>query len=438
MNEPSIPILIYSDAPCKNTGLARITRDLALLINTRPETRDRFRAASYGHFGNGNKELPFQQYCVGNYEEGQKELRKVWENWSEGYRGILLTITPPSWIFWLACPKYAYLNDDGTQNREFKAISDWIQTKPFDVWAYLAIENCSWFDKFNTVTKGIIEGVERPLFYTRWGAWIAEKTFGDGVRRSWIHHGIWSESWKRASRERIWQLRKDVGMGPNDLLIGCVATNTTRKRLGLLFPMIVELQKLLSKNLKVKLWLHTDVMQRDWSLMGLITDFGFSREDIYITSSNAARPDSWLCEFYSACDVTVLPTLGEGFGYPVIESLACGTPVITSSFGGQAELLMEFRPGWLVAPVGKDIDGINNLVKVCYNPKDWSEAVLRAWGEKRTRTRQDGSCDLEKECAAHAANWDWERQWPLWVQWLKQGIEPGGEVEYREPVHEHA
>jgi glycosyltransferase involved in cell wall biosynthesis len=49
---------------------------------------------------------------------------------------------------------------------------------------------------------------------------------------------------------------------------------------------------------------------------------------------------------YSAAEVSVFPSLWEGFGIPVIESMACGTPVITSNLsclpevaGGQAVLV---------------------------------------------------------------------------------------------------
>jgi len=48
---------------------------------------------------------------------------------------------------------------------------------------------------------------------------------------------------------------------------------------------------------------------------------------------------------YSAADVLLLPSRSEGFGVPLIESAACGTPVITSDFGPMRELCFS---GWLV------------------------------------------------------------------------------------------
>ena len=56
--------------------------------------------------------------------------------------------------------------------------------------------------------------------------------------------------------------------------------------------------------------------------------------------------DDMMSAFYTACDVLLAPSKGEGFGVPMIEAQACGTPVIASDFTAQTELV---GPGWLVA-----------------------------------------------------------------------------------------
>lgn len=45
-----------------------------------------------------------------------------------------------------------------------------------------------------------------------------------------------------------------------------------------------------------------------------------------------------LVALYSACQVFVFPSLSEGFGWPVIEAQACGTPVIASSTAPMPEV----------------------------------------------------------------------------------------------------
>ena len=57
---------------------------------------------------------------------------------------------------------------------------------------------------------------------------------------------------------------------------------------------------------------------------------------------------------YNACEILVYPSDYEGFGMPVLEAMACGTPVIAldnTAFpefaGGVAHLLPDARPGTL-------------------------------------------------------------------------------------------
>jgi glycosyltransferase involved in cell wall biosynthesis len=49
-------------------------------------------------------------------------------------------------------------------------------------------------------------------------------------------------------------------------------------------------------------------------------------------------PDRLLWAAYRLARVTVFPSLNEGFGLPVAESLASGTPVITSAYGSMREI----------------------------------------------------------------------------------------------------
>jgi glycosyltransferase involved in cell wall biosynthesis len=67
-------------------------------------------------------------------------------------------------------------------------------------------------------------------------------------------------------------------------------------------------------------------------------------------------PDDALPALYRAADVFALPSLHEGFGIPVLEALACGTPVVTSNVsalpeiaGDAAELVDPYDVGAIAA-----------------------------------------------------------------------------------------
>ena len=52
-----------------------------------------------------------------------------------------------------------------------------------------------------------------------------------------------------------------------------------------------------------------------------------------------ARDDATLARAYRAADITLLPSLGENLPYVALESLACGTPVVSFAIGGMPEII---------------------------------------------------------------------------------------------------
>lgn len=65
----------------------------------------------------------------------------------------------------------------------------------------------------------------------------------------------------------------------------------------------------------------------------------------------------------NACDVFVFPSLNESFGVVIIESMACGKPVVATCVGGVPEIVRRSDVGILVKPA---------------DPKSLSEGILEA------------------------------------------------------------
>lgn len=63
----------------------------------------------------------------------------------------------------------------------------------------------------------------------------------------------------------------------------------------------------------------------------------------------AGVPDASLATLYAGARMTILPSLEEGFGLPVVESMACGTPVVCSNAASLPEIAGDsavyFAPG---------------------------------------------------------------------------------------------
>jgi glycosyltransferase involved in cell wall biosynthesis len=74
--------------------------------------------------------------------------------------------------------------------------------------------------------------------------------------------------------------------------------------------------------------------------------------------------DADLPFWYAAADLSVVPSITlEGFGLVVLESLACGTPVIASDTGGMAEVLPDLAEGLLIPP-GDTVRLAHALIRV--------------------------------------------------------------------------
>jgi hypothetical protein len=106
----------------------------------------------------------------------------------------------------------------------------------------------------------------------------------------------------------------------------------------------------------VWLYLHTEPSQamQGLDLRALLTATGVPMDRVKFADSYSYRmgiPKEALAAIYSAMDVMLQPSRGEGFGIPAIEAQACGTPVIVSNATAQPELvgdgwLVEVQPSW--------------------------------------------------------------------------------------------
>jgi glycosyltransferase involved in cell wall biosynthesis len=98
------------------------------------------------------------------------------------------------------------------------------------------------------------------------------------------------------------------------------------------------------------LYLHTE---RDGAMGGinlvhLLEACGVKKEQYKIVDPYTYRtgfPQQALAALYTASDVLLACSMGEGFGIPVIEAQACGTRVIVSDYTAQPELV---GAGWAV------------------------------------------------------------------------------------------
>jgi glycosyltransferase involved in cell wall biosynthesis len=91
--------------------------------------------------------------------------------------------------------------------------------------------------------------------------------------------------------------------------------------------------------------------------------------------------------FYNLADLFVLPSLYEGFGIPLLEAMACGCPVLTSTTGSPPEVVED--AGYLVDPIKVD-DIAAGICEVLSNFERRSAMVAK--GLERVKDFSWGKC----------------------------------------------
>lgn len=127
-----------------------------------------------------------------------------------------------------------------------------------------------------------------------------------------------------------------------------------------------------------------------FNLPNLLKAVGLSDEFVRVLNSDVNRtgyPEEFLAGVYTASDVMLQATYGEGFGVPVIEAQACGTRVITSNWAasqdlaGEDSFLVDGQPFWDEPQQSfyqiPNIGSIVNALKLAYDaPRGISKASI--------------------------------------------------------------
>lgn len=395
------PILFLSDSPHMPTGLARITKDLAVHTSSLPE----FRVGVMGRGGWGSRQLPFAQYNFPQEAQwGEAYIEAVWEDFAGSDEGIIFTIWDISRLHWFSKPLIS--NTPGGMSNQLRLF---LTSGRFKRWGYFPVDATGIHNKMTVIMADALTGFDRVLAYTVFGSQILSNTLSRDI--DWIPHGYNAKTFQ--PRDKVGG-RVGLNWKDTDFGIGCVMTNQERKDWGLAFSIIAGLKQTIPN---LKFWAHVDVLERAWDLRALIYDFGL-KDQVTVTMTGQYSSEQ-LSYLYSACDLTILPSLGEGFGYPIVESLACGVPVLHGKYGGGAELVPV--EDWLIEPAAYRLSTGWNVLRPVFDWKDWAGAVEKF----RAAYQYDPPRDT---CVRSVEHLKWENLWPsVWRKWMLDGLNGAGD-----------
>ena len=347
--------MIVSHTPTATTGYGRVARRFA----------HTFRAAGHdvvamaaGYRG-GPHELPYPVFPWDGLS-ADPFMRCAEDFHSE----VILTIGDP-WMF----EKLPSLN---------RGPCKWIAYFPIDGYP-LPEEWKKW-----------VRAVDVPVVFSLFTRELV--TEATGMAPPLIYHGVDTNVFAPMDQEQA----KANAHVSGRFVVGVVARNQQRKNL----PALVKaFARFAADKPEAILYLHTQVIG-DFNMLELVRRFGVKDKTRVTEGLGTDRgvPDAMLATVYNAMDVFVLPTMAEGFGLPIIEAQACGTPVLATDFSACSELLPDpiqrlkvketliMRRNFEQAVV--DIDDIVAKLEYLYTHRD----ELRQLGER---------------CHAFAQQFDW-------------------------------
>lgn len=169
-----------------------------------------------------------------------------------------------------------------------------------------------------------------------------------GIPSVYIPHGIDTKIYRPTPDIDGVATREFMGVPEDTFLVGIVAANKANGSIH---------RKAFAENLLAfatfhkkypnsQLYIHSEPSRvyGGFELAGILRAVGLDKSAVLLPDPMALRggyPEKHLAAFYTAFDVLLSTSYGEGFGIPTVEAQACGTRVITSNFAASKDLASE-------------------------------------------------------------------------------------------------
>ena len=224
----------------------------------------------------------------------------------------------------------------------------------YDVWVYNQWESdipvISWVPLDHvTMPTGVAKFLKRenvtPVAMSPFGKRQMDDT---DIESTYIPHGIDTNVYKKTEKINGVPTREFMGVADDVFLVTMVAANKAngqihRKAYG---ENLLAFAAFLKQRPDAHLYLHTDPspITGGFDLGVLLKAVGIPQDKVTIANREQLRvgyPQEQLAAIYTASDVLLATSYGEGFGVPKLEAMACGTRVIASNWAACPDLVSE-------------------------------------------------------------------------------------------------
>jgi len=274
-----------------------------------------------------------------------------------------------------------------------------------------------------------------------------------GIESLYLPHALDTNIYFRFSQA---EARDRLELPRDAFILASVATNTgPRKNLpNVLDAFRIFLGQAPRARENAFLYMHTNItagpdnrsgfnLPQFWHDMGIVDRIKYVHPTYY---EAVGFTEAEMADVYRSADWTILCSLGEGFGMPYMESLACGTPVIYSNFAAAPEVA---GPGGLPVEAVEDYRPafeLSSSFQWAPSTNQIAARMLEAYEDWETGSKLRNK--LSRKGWRHVQQYAWPQVKPQWLELVKEkpkepvvlerwGTPADGEVDIVVITHNH-
>ena len=272
-------------------------------------------------------------------------------------------------------------------------------------------------DPMPALVRGKVSLAYKRITFSQHGV---KMTHDAGLDCWYIPHGIETDLYKPLDKKTC---REHIGIPQDKYAIGTVAMNKGNPSRKCFSEMVEAFARFHSRHPDSVYLLQTDKgdgIEGMVNLPELVRNMGLIEgQDVIFCNQYQnviGYPLEYMVEFYNCLDVHLITTRGEGFGIPILESQACGVPVITGGWTACKELCFA---GQMLDPEKDAEREYSGLASYQFRPR---VSAIDAALEEEYQHRTDTTIAVQK-AQEYNADYVTEKYWKPILAEIEGGLQ---------------